>query len=351
MENNDCVRLTHLINHIDYGGAEIGMVRLLNELRPDEFDITVVTLAENNSRLTSNLPDYVDLVELDLSSKTDFIGLIPLYRIFSETDVLVCSLFHSVVIGSVLGSIVRVPKRLAWHHNTTDNMGIREYIYHLAFRRCDRILTDSQATKEVVSGWGINETRIETLPISGIRMENYPTVKHDGTDGLRVGTVGRLVHQKGYDHLLTCAAQMPDFEYHVIGEGPLGQSLRDKSPNNVTFHGRVDDEELRQLWSSFDIYFQPSRYEGLCITAIEAMACGLPIVASSVGGLTESIVDGETGYLVERGDIDRYCTRLERLASNPNLRQKMGDSGRKRVESTYTAEEFAVQFRNIIFNV
>jgi glycosyltransferase involved in cell wall biosynthesis len=342
------MRLTYLINNIDYGGAEMGVIRLLNELRATEFDITVVTLVENNPDLVEELPEHVELVELDLSSKADIMGLTSLYEIFSKTDVLVCSLFHSVAIGSVLGFIARVPKRLAWHHNTNADIGIRKFIFRLAFRMCDRTLTDSQATKIMISEWGVTESRIQTLPISGIRMKNYSTVKHDSTDGLRIGTVGRLVHQKGHDYLLTCASRFANLEFHVVGDGPLKQSLQDKSPNNVTIHGRVNDEKLSRLWSSFDIYFQPSRYEGLCITAIEGMACGLPVVASRVGGLTESVIDGETGYLVKQGNIDEYCARLERLASNPSLRQEMGDSGRKRVESTYTAKEFATQFRDIV---
>jgi glycosyltransferase involved in cell wall biosynthesis len=181
-------------------------------------------------------------------------------------------------------------------------------------------------------------------------MERYPTIKHEGTEDIRVGTVSRLIQAKGYDYLLSCATRLPNLEYHVVGGGPLEQPLRNKSPDNVTIHGHID-MELSQLWSSFDIYFQPSRYEGLCITAIEAMACGLPVVASRVGGLTESVINGETGYLVEQGDVDRYCTQLERLASDPTLRQELGDAGRERVESTFTAEEFAARFRNVINDI
>jgi glycosyltransferase involved in cell wall biosynthesis len=341
------VRLTYLINHIDYGGAEIGMVRLVNELRPAKFNITVVTFTENNPKLISKLAEHVDLIELHLSSKVDFVRLILFYTVLSKTDILVCSLSYSVMIGSVLGSILRVPQRLAWHHNTDEISRIRESIQQLTFRLYDRILTDSEATKKAVSRCGINEAHIDTLPISGIHMNQFPVVEHDKTENIRIGTVGRLTHAKGYDYLLTCAARLPNLEFHAVGTGPLKESLRNKSPDNVTIHGHVDMEDS-QLWSSFDIYFQPSRSEGLCVTVIEAMACGLPVVASRAGGITESVVDNETGYLVKQGDIDGYCAQLTHLASCSTLRQKMGDSGRKRVESKYTAEEFAAQFQDIV---
>ena len=338
------LNLTYLINKIDYGGAEIGAVRLLSGLDHDQFDVTLATLKEINPDLKAELPDRVTIHELRLNSKPSFRDTRGLWRSISNADVLVGSLFPSIVLGSMAGTVCRVPKIYVWRHNTTEIGRFRKQANLLSFRLADGVFVDSNSTKTIVSGWGIADSAITILPLSGIEIDDFPRVTHTRSEtSVRIGTVGRLVEQKGYPELLECAARLPEFEFHIVGDGSLSEDLK-RSPDNVVLHGRVEQDELYRLWRSFDVYFQPSRHEGLCITAIEAMACGLPVVASDVNGLTESIVDGTTGYLVPQGDIGGYCDALSTLADDPPLRSEFGTAGRHRVEERYTRAALAVNF-------
>lgn len=342
-------KLVYIINSIDYGGAEIGMIRLLSELEPTEFDVTIVTLQRSVPDLISKLPDHVSVHELGIDSKIELHKLIPLRKIISKSDILVCSLFHSVVAGSIIGStLFRSPKIYSWRHNTDSVQGLRKLLYSISYYLSDGILVDSESTKELVLNWGINERRISVLPLAGVDIDEYPSVNDYTSKGrIRIGTVARLLEQKGYPELIKCAEKLPDYEFHIIGDGPLSEMIQ-QSPDNVISHGRVSDDKLRRLWGTFDIYFQPSRYEGLCITAIEAMASGLPVVASNVDGLSESIVDGKTGYLVKQGDIEAYCSRIQELASSPEMRRKFGEAAKNRAHERYSSEALANQFRNVI---
>ncbi len=338
-------KLTYIINAIDYGGAEIGMIRLLSGLDESAFDVTVVTLKGADPTLEADLPAHVRLMELQLDTGPTIGTVRSLLGAVRRADVLVGSLYPSIVVGSVLATITRVPGVYTWKHNTSEGSGLTTALNKLSFRLSDAVLVDSKATWELVSQWGVSEERIKKLPISGIDLDEYPDVNHWGT-GSRIGTVGSLILQKGYPELLACAERMPEYEFHVVGEGPLADEL-ERGPENVIVHGTVSQDELYALWGSFDVYFQPSRWEGLCITAIEAMASGLPVVASAVDGLTESVVDGETGFLLEQGDVDGYCSKLRELAADPELREKFGTAGRTRVAEAYSVDALVDGFREV----
>lgn len=346
-------RLTYLITGLQYGGANIGMARLLSELSPTEFDITVASVARTDPDVVPLLPDHVDLVQCDLDSKLAFHRLRPLIGVLRETDVLVCSLFHATMAGTVLGSLLRVPTIMIWHHNTAHPNSSRPAGYRIVNRLADRVLADSEAVeRELVERYGMDRDDISQLPIAGVDTTKFSPEagRHEGgQDVTRVATVGRLTEQKGYPDLLTCARRLgEDFDFHVAGAGPELETLEANAPANVTFHGKIPDDEMAEFYASADVYFQPSRWEGLCMTVIEAMACGLPVVASAVGGIEESTVEGETAFCCKPGDVDCFIERIEQLGTDADLRATMGRAGRDRVKEHYSANALATAFREAL---
>ncbi len=341
-------KITYIINSVSYGGAQIGMVRLVSELPPDKFDLTVVTLKYADTNIASELPDHVSLIEIGAESKFAIHELLPLQKILSTSDIVVCSLFQSVIVGTILSQIsFDPPKIYCWRHNTKQTTRLRKKLYKFSYDLSNGILVDSESTKRQMLNWGFTNEKMTKLPIAGISVNDYPSANHTANGKIRIGTVGRLVEQKGYTDVIKCAKKLPDYEFHIVGDGPLKKELQ-QSPDNVICHGRVNQKKLHQIRESLDIYFQPSRYEGLCITGIEAMASGLPVVASNVDGLTESVVDNKTGFLVEQGDISGYCSKIKELAVNPELRNKFAKAGQKRVEKKYSAKVLASQFQEAI---
>jgi glycosyltransferase involved in cell wall biosynthesis len=141
---------------------------------------------------------------------------------------------------------------------------------------------------------------------------------------------------------------MDDVTFHVAGNGPKQKRLTEEAPANVEFHGKVTQSEMPSFYANADVYFQPSRWEGLCMTVVEAMACGRPVVGSAVGGITESVVDGETGFLCPPRDVECFVEQIERLADAPNRREAMGTAGRQRVLEQYSATALGDGFRRAI---
>jgi len=138
--------------------------------------------------------------------------------------------------------------------------------------------------------------------------------------------VSRLSYEKGVDLLLDAAKRLPEITFRIAGDGPLMDKLSEAAPENAAFLGQRDD--IAELMASADCVVAPSRSEGQGIVVLEAFAAGIPVVAASVGGLLESIVDGETGVLVEPENPSALAAGIDKLRNNRELAEKMaGNAG------------------------
>lgn len=352
-------RLTYLISSLQVGGAERGMSRLLDGLAED-YDVTVVGLRGGDRGIVGDLPPSVRVLDLVIDAPRDAVRLRHLWRELIATDVLVCSLYHAAVIGTVGGRIARVPTVVTWQHNEAFASDWRRAGFRLAAALSDRLLADSEAVASMLDrAYGFPDGQVTTVPIAGIDTERFAPRDADdisargGTDGVTtVGILGRLLEQKNHEAVLAAAERLRDepIRFEVAGEGPRGSELRElarkRGLDNVRFRGFVDD--VPAFLNGLDIYVQPSHYEGLCITVVEAMACGLPVVGTAVGGLTETVVDGETGYLVAPGDIDGFVGRVRELHAAPLRRETMGRKARERVTERYSRAVLDREFRAVL---
>jgi len=160
-----------------------------------------------------------------------------------------------------------------------------------------------------------------------------------------VGAASRLVDLKGLVYLIRAAASLanrvPSIRFEIAGAGPAIGALehevkRLELDRWVTFLGWRDD--LGEILRNWDIFVQPSLTEGLGIAALEAMAAGLPVVASAVGGLPEIVEEGRTGWLVAAAAPELLADRIYRLTIDPELRASMGAAGRARVRQSFSSE-------------
>jgi len=158
-----------------------------------------------------------------------------------------------------------------------------------------------------------------------------------------VGCFGRLVPRKGRDVFLEAARLVLDrgcdAEFVLAGRGPelkrlLRRARELKLRSRLTV--RTEGVGAGRVMPALDIFVEPSLQEGLGLATLEAMAWGLPVVASAVGGLLGVVREGETGYLVPPRDPEAIADRIVSLASDARLRREMGQAGRALVESEFT---------------
>ncbi len=163
-----------------------------------------------------------------------------------------------------------------------------------------------------------------------------------------IGTVARLEPVKGLELLLDAAARLrnehPDLRVDVAGTGSAAATLQARAgamglESTVSFLGWSDDPS--SLYGRWDVFVVSSRREGFGFAALEAMAAGLPVVASSTGGLPEIVVEGETGRLVAPGDAAELAEAIGALLNSPERRATMGAAGRARVRDHFSIERMA----------
>jgi glycosyltransferase involved in cell wall biosynthesis len=173
-------------------------------------------------------------------------------------------------------------------------------------------------------------------------------------DVVTVGFVGRLVDQKGCDDLITSvaalAAEGPPVHLIVVGDGPLRPAVEARVRDlglvgSVEFLGFRSDATA--LMAAMDIVVVPSLFEPFGIVALEAMIQSRPVVASAVGGLTETVEDGVTGRLVPPGNPQRLAEALRDLVRSPATRIRMGQAGRKRVLDRFSPSRTIAAYSKI----
>jgi glycosyltransferase involved in cell wall biosynthesis len=176
-------------------------------------------------------------------------------------------------------------------------------------------------------------------------------LKRRATSEVIIGTAGRLVELKGIEYLLSAAAalrrEFPSLRLEIAGSGPHRAKLEEAVAlaglqAQVKFLGWVDD--LPSLLPRWDVFVMPSLEEGFPIAAMDAMAAGLPVIATSVGGIPELIEDGKTGWLVPPRDADALTSRVRLLLGNPEMRLNMGVAGNARVRDCFSATQMTKSF-------
>ena len=163
-------------------------------------------------------------------------------------------------------------------------------------------------------------------------------------------SVGRLQPSKGIDTMLRAAADIrrdyPDVCVLIVGGGLDDQDERETAElsrlqtlghrlglNNVHYIKAQPQEKLAQYYAAADIFVMPSHYESFGMVALEAMACGTPVVASEVGGLASTIVHGDSGLLVPSGDWRAFAQAISRLLASPQLQSAMRQAGPERAQA------------------
>ena len=153
-------------------------------------------------------------------------------------------------------------------------------------------------------------------------------------------TVARLDEQKGHRYLLEAAAQVPEAQFVLAGDGPLRASLEAQARSlgveeRVKFLGYRSD--IADLLADCDVFVLPSLYEGLPLSILEAMSAARPVIATHIGGTDEAVIAGETGLLVPPANSAALAAAIRSLLTDRPLAQRMATAGRARVEQEFSA--------------
>jgi L-malate glycosyltransferase len=201
----------------------------------------------------------------------------------------------------------------------------------------------------VYNGISLGNGMIPTNRFSARKNLNMPN------DALIVGTIANLHPRKGLRFLLHAVSllleEFPDLHCVIIGrdDGEGDTLCRIAHQLYIEHHVHILGyrKNARQLLSAFDVFALPSLYEGLPVALIEAMAAGLPIVATRVGGNPELIIHGQTGLLVEPENVANLAVSIRSLLIDPGQRAQMGEAAQIRMKTEFTVESMAKRYAEL----
>jgi glycosyltransferase involved in cell wall biosynthesis len=270
--------------------------------------------------------------------------------------------------GAILDSVGYVGVTLRTHGYTApvvsvehgalveEGLPLRKRLVRFATRQCGAWAADVEVA---VSDFMLNEllrhrhARQVVRIHNGVDLTEFAPRAHKQRDVFTVGWAGRMVWGKGLPELLQAAAilaRRKPVEVRLAGDGPDRPAVAElaarlKIADAVVFAGQVLD--LASFWSECDTAVFPTNglLESFGLAAVEAMACGVPVVASRAGGLTEVVKPGTTGTLVDAGDVDGLVAALTDYALDPQLRMDHGRSARRECETRFDLANAARRYR------
>ncbi len=351
------IHIMHVIYSLGIGGAENILINLINEINQDIFISSICCIEKSGILATRIKRKDIKIFEC-YRGKGDYLLPLKLYKLFKKERVDVVHTYGwSGFDGIVAAKLAGIP--LIIHTEVGRDIG---EINNLKRRKIlGRRLISSLVNHLVTVSEELKDSLIKTSKISpdkiicihpGVSLEEFefPIDKNKNKKGIGfkedtivIGSVGRLDPIKNYPNLIYAAREIineyPDIRFVLVGDGPLKNKLESiikelDLEGKVILLGRVDN--VLPFLKIMDIFVLPSFSEGLSVSILESMACGLPIVATNVGGNPEIVLDGVTGILVPPENCSTLAMAIMKLIKNPEIAKEMGIAGQKRIKTEFS---------------
>lgn len=342
------------------GGGERVLLKTAQELPKYGFDVAILALAVHLQSAIFRLPITCPVYELPVQrtwSPASFSAALELRRFLrSQRFAIVQTFFESSDLW--VGPIAKLlaGTKLIWSRR---DMGIlRQGKHHAAYRLMARMPDKVFAVSEQVRRYSIEVDSIHPDDVetvyNGLDMARWPINPERNSRPMQcIKTVGNIRRVKGHDVLIRAAAivlkQFPDVRFGIGGSvlepeffSELQQLLRElRIDSKISFDGNITDPPA--YLADADLFVLPSRSEGFSNAIIEAMAAGLPVVATDVGGNAEAVQDRITGRVVPPEDAVALAAAICRMLSDPRRAAAMGEAGRTRVADRFSTEAMMQQ--------
>ena len=337
-----------VLTSFDRGGTERQMTELIRRLDPVRFDVHAVCFRREGpwlARVEEKAASVVDFPLGTLRSPHAARQFFRLTRWFARHRIAVahaCDMYANLF-ALPAAALARVPVRTGSRRGIVQPSGTPGLLrlQSFGYRLADKVIANYEAAAAVLREEHVPADRVAVIP-NGIDLEARPIAGRRRP--LRtITTVANLRRGKGHDVLLHAASALlhrhPDLVFQFVGDGPLRPSLEALAAtlgisDRVRFLGHRDD--VAAILQTSDLFAFPSLMEAFPNGVMEAMAAGLPVVATRAGGIPELIADGHTGLLVPPGDAQAMCGAIGRLLDSPADADALAAAARRHIEQHYS---------------
>ncbi len=353
------IRVLHVIDHLGLGGAQTAVLDMLSNRDRTRFEVEVAVMHGRGPFAEALEGAGVKVHSLSATKWPP--AYVPAFlRLIAggRYDVLHFHLHASNWLMKPLAALAGAPVRISHDHTSGD----------LAFRGVASLLPDGFShlfsTRVIAVSDGVRDflTRWEAVPrdkIEVIANGVDDSAFRPATAGEKamarqrlglpagafvIGGMGRLAYEKNFAALPELARRHEKMVFVVAGSGPEGERLKDQAArlgvkDRMIFLGAVTDRP--GFYRALDGFILPSLHEGLPMALLEAMASGVPVLASRLEGIAAAVAEGEEGLLAAPGDLDELSGKLRRLMENPGLRDGLASAARRKTAARYSAARTA----------
>ena len=349
---DDRPHVMHLYSRLDVGGIEWILMRLLPRLNAGRYRTSVCLLKRPGELAERLRAEGVEVHFVPIKGRMRPTTLVTLSRFFRREKVSIVHAHSRVSMASatLAARLARVPVVLGTVHTLNSTAGRRRALQErLLDKWRDAVVTVSERVREqYCSATGTGRDKCITI-YHGIDLADFSPVAGDearheirtrlglGPEGPVVITVGRLARYKAHEILIAAApeviAAVPGVRFLVVGGGERLDELEAMTAQagvDGRFRFLGNRSDLPDLYCAADIFCLTSSYEGFSIAIVEALASGIPVVATDVGGNREAVQEGVSGFLVQEGDSRAVARRLIEVLADPTLRARMSAAARER---------------------
>jgi glycosyltransferase involved in cell wall biosynthesis len=352
------LRVVFLLPALDVGGAERVVARTVRRLDKARFEPIVAAFIRGSGRLLSEL-DGIETVVLG-ESRGPLLGwhlLRFLHR--SHTDVLLTFMFHANTAGRLAGRLAGVPIIVSSERVVGWESHWRIVVNRLTIHLTDAVTTNSSAGRDFWSRRLRHPIDNVHVIYNGVDLDQFPAHTSRRSLETRFGVLARFHRANGHRWLLDGLRCLHDrttapWTCEFAGDGPERAYIENTVQqmglsNRVIFSGFCRDAS--SFLRSLDAYIHPALVAGMPNAVLEAMATGLPVIATAVGGTVEAILHGATGWLVTPGDVETFTERAAYVVSNPPEAVEIGSRARRRVEEVFSLDASVRSTEHLLENL
>jgi len=365
------LRVLHVIDSLGVGGTERGILKIMDGLDSQSFEQRICAIRGSDPKLAESPSVRGRLLSVG-SKARGFQFLV--FRLMRVMKMYRPHIVHSrnwgAIEAALAGRLAGVPVVIHSEHGYELDMlsGLplrRRLLRNVVYRLCDSFFTVSRDLQSYHcrQGW-ISPNRVRVIS-NGVDTRlfapnaeaRFQIRKRLGLtpESIVLGSVGRMVPIKDHKTLLCSAERLTrsgfDVRVLLVGGGPESEQHRRYAESSDALNGRLtfvgSELDVSALYQAMDIFVLPSICEGMSNTLLEAMASGLPCVATNVGGNPELVGDGRWGYLFSPKDVAGLTELLERLIAGPDLRARFSRTGREEAVARFSLERMILDYANL----
>jgi len=371
------LRILHLINDLSYAGAQRVIFNLVKAIDRNRFEPLVAVWGGPKEFVSHFEAINIKVIDLNAYGTIDIGAILRLYKFLRKNniDVLHTHLFRMHIIGRLVGRLANVQYIVTTHHNMLEsNHKVTRLLERVTRRLSDITTAVSRAAEEsyfpssaLFSKKGLLAGRkhftiynaIDIDEIDGAKEISVPWQKRAelglGEEFIFV-CVARLHPCKGHEYLLDAVNKLrqthPFMRLILVGEGPIHAKLVQEVQirgidKYVLFCGVRND--IYEILHASNALVLPSVYEGFGIAIAEAMAVGLPVIATNLDTISEIVKNGETGLLVPPRNANKLAKAMAYIMDNPETAGRYGHNGRNRVDKLFSIKDIARQYEALYY--